>query len=110
MYLLKLPGLAKPVALNSIICAQGHGNYTWLYATNQPKYLWAATLKWVETQSPGFIRIHKASLINPVHVVQVRVDGPHTMIIQMTNGMSLAVARRRVERVRQQLEEIVQAA
>ena len=82
---------------------EGDANYTWLHATNRPKCLCALTLKRVEVQLPGFIRIHKSSLINPIHVAQVRVDGPYREAIHLTNGLTMLVARRRIQTVRQQL-------
>ena len=106
MSVLKLPGLSKPVIVELIACAEGHGNYTWLYITHQPKYLATVTLKRIEAQLPGFIRVHKSSLINPMHVAQVKFDGYRHMTIHMTNGIIVLVARRRIEQVRQQLREL----
>ena len=106
MPLLQQLSLADPLVINSIVCAQGFDNYTWLNYANQSKYLSAATLKEFEIQLPGFIRIHKSSLINPAHIIQIKLDGSRHLVMQISNGMRIAVARRRVGCVRQQLDEL----
>lgn len=105
MSVLKLPGLRPPVALDSIIWVEGHGNYSWVYFTQQPRYLWATTLKRVEAQLPGFIRIHKSALINPTYVDKLTMTGPRSLCIRMSDGAKLLVARRRMEGVRHQLRQ-----
>ena len=91
----------------SIVCAKSCDNYTWLHFTDQSKHLLVITLKKVETQLPSFIRIHKSSLINPTHVVHMKSEGSRHLTIYMSNGMIIPVARRRAERVRQLLEELI---
>lgn len=108
MPVLKLPGLSASVNVASIIYVEGSINYAWLHTTNQPKCLVAVTLKGVHAQLPGFIRIHKSWLINPAHVAQVSLEGSRCIAIQLTNGNRMVVARRRMEKVRQQLEKLVQ--
>ena len=105
MCVLKLPGLSSPVAFDSIIWVEGHGNYSWVYFTDQPRYLSAKTLKWIEDQLPGFIRVHKSALLNPTHVAGVTLTAPRRLSIRMSNGLKLLVARRRIERVRYQLNQ-----
>ena len=103
MLVLKLPGLPLPVALDSISYVEGNGNYSWFYFTNQAKFLSATTLKWVEAQLPGFIRVHKSALINPTQVVSMTRTGPRSFCLRMSNGVELLVSRRRTEFVRHQL-------
>ena len=105
MSVLKLPGLRSSVALDSIIWVEGHGNYSWVYFTQQPRYLWATTLKQVEAQLPGFIRVHKSALVNPAHVARMTMTAPRSWWIRLDNGVKLPVARRRIERVRDQLSQ-----
>lgn len=105
MLALKLPGLHPAMAINSIIWVQGNGNYTWFYFTHQPKYLSATTLKWVEAQLPGFIRVHKSGLINPTQVAQLTGLVPRSFCLRMSDGTKLLVACRRVELVHDQLDE-----
>ena len=108
MLVLKLPGLPKPIAVDSIVCLEADINYVWMYYLQNEqhqKYLSAKTLKWVEAQLAGFIRIHQSILINPTHITQTISKKSGKMVIQMSNGMLLPVARRRVENVRQQLEK-----
>ncbi|AUD06777.1 LytR/AlgR family response regulator transcription factor [Spirosoma pollinicola] len=104
MPLLELLNLSDPIVINSIVCAKGYDNYTWLHCTNQSKLLLATTLKKFETQLPSFIRVHKSSLINPTHIVQIKTDRPRHLVILMSNGMVIPVARRRAEHVRQLLD------
>ena len=103
MAVIKLPGLGSPVALDSIIRVEGQGNYSWVYFTHQPRYLLATTLKRVETQLPGFIRVHKSALINPSYVTKLTLKNPHSVCLWMSDGAKLLVARQRLEGVRHQL-------
>ena len=107
MVALKLPRLPVPIAIDSIVCVEADINYIWVHyrqADHHQKYLSAKTLKWVEAQLGSFIRIHQSLLINPSHIAQAISQGSGHMAIHMSNGMTLPVARRRVEWVRQQLE------
>lgn len=106
MQLLKQLSLSDPMVMESIVWAEGFDNYTWLHYANQPKYLSATTLKEFESQLPSFVRIHKSSLINPAHLVQIKRDSSGHLVMQMSNGMRIAVARRRAEHVRQRLDEL----
>ncbi len=108
MLVLKLPGLSEPIAIESIICVEADINYVWIHYgrdEQHQKYLSAKTLKWVEAQLASFIRIHQSILINPTHIAQTTSTGTKRMAIQMSNGMTLPVSRRRVARVRQRLNE-----
>jgi len=108
--MLKLPSLPEPIAIDSIVCVEAAINYVWIYylqdQTHQ-KYFSAKTLKWVEVQLVGFIRIHQSILINPTHIAKTIHMGSQRMVIQMTNGMALPVSRRRVESVCQQLDAYI---
>lgn len=106
---LKLPGLAEPVAIELIVCLEANINYVWLHYRQDDrdqKHLAAKTLKWVEAQLPGFIRIHQSLIINPAHIAQTTSYNAQHMMIRMGNGMSLPVSRRRVERVRQLIDQL----
>ena len=108
MVVLKLPSLAEPIRIETIVCVEADINYVWIHYRQQEcyqKYLSAKTLKWIESQLSSFIRIHQSILINPTHITHTITQGSGHMAIQMTNGMTLPVARRRVKGVRQQLEK-----
>ena len=104
---LKLPGLTEPIRVDSIVYVEACINYCWVHFTDRPNCLAAKTLKWVQAQLPVFIRIHDGKLINPTHVAQVNEQGPRSLSVQLTNGLTLAVARRRIKCVRRQLDELV---
>ena len=98
------------MAVELIVCLEADVNYVWLHYrqhNHNQKHLAAKTLKWVEAQLPGFIRIHQSIIINPTHIDQTTSRNAQPMVIQMTNGMTLPVSRRRVERVRQLIMNFV---
>ena len=81
-----------------IIRLQGNGNYTVLHLRASPKpLLITLTLKAFEGQLPGFIRVHKSSLINPAYVKKVIYEADKTISLLLTDGVRIAVSRRRTE-------------
>lgn len=61
-------GPVKNVEVSQIIRLEGTGNYTWVYLQNKPRLLVCKTLKCLEEQLPGFLRVHKTHLINPSYI------------------------------------------
>ncbi len=92
------------VEVNKIIRCQGEGNYTHFYFEGSKHLLVAKTLVEFEDllQEYSFIRIHKTHLVNLKHVVAyVKTDGG---LLQLSNGDSVAVSRRRKEFVQKMLK------
>lgn len=88
------------LSLRGIVRFRGDGNYTWLYALNQTPYLLSRTLTEYEDALPGFVRINKADLINPLFIASVGYtvgDDPlqRRVIIRLTTGEELICSRRR---------------
>lgn len=78
-----------------IIYLEGINNYTSFHLIGQPKIMVSKTLKEYEEMlsGSGFMRIHKSSIINMVHLKKlIMVDGLHAL---MTDGSALAVSRRK---------------
>ncbi|GAB3894803.1 LytTR family DNA-binding domain-containing protein [Spirosoma agri] len=100
---LKVAGLEKPIAIESIVWIEGDGNYARLHFTTGQFYLAAHTLNWFKKQLSGFIRIHKSVLINPAHVVQFAQTKAKEAQVFMSTGSSLDIARRRIGEVRTML-------
>lgn len=92
--------------VDKIIRCQGEGNYTHIYFEKNKHLLVAKTLVEFEDllQDYFFLRVHKTHLINMKHVVAyLKNDGG---ILQLTNGDSISISRRRKESVLQQLKTI----
>lgn len=101
-----IPGFAKPFVLSSILCVHADGNYSWVYLDNGKRHLTSLTLKWFECRLPGFVRIHRSELINPYHIEKVRTIQVDGYSVELSNGMSLDVARRRSALVRKVIHEL----
>ncbi|MCK8493545.1 LytTR family transcriptional regulator [Spirosoma sp. RP8] len=100
---LKLAGLEKRVAIQSIIWIEGDGNYARFYFDNSQEYLVSQTLKCVEAYLPAFIRIHKSVLINPDHITQFEQYKAKEAFVVMSNGHRIQLAYRRIDDVRTRL-------
>ncbi|KAB7729385.1 LytTR family transcriptional regulator [Rudanella paleaurantiibacter] len=83
----------------------GANNYTWLQFRNGERRLLAKPLTYFEERLPGFVRIHKTALINPVFVDEVQSPpGPKMAgAVRMKDGTQLPVSRRRWRDVQQTL-------
>lgn len=83
------------VKCEDIICVEGDGSYTTLYAEGNQRYVSSKHLKEIEDLLPAsmFFRIHKSHVIN-IHRVHkyLKTDGYY---VQMDDGVILEVARRR---------------
>ncbi|GAB4034572.1 LytR/AlgR family response regulator transcription factor [Spirosoma gilvum] len=103
---IKVPGVEKPVLLNSIIRLQGESNYTWLHLQTHPKpILTTKNLKWFEEMIPGFVRVHKSDLINPSFVLKYDSYNSTTLEVSMPNKQIVKVSRRRIDSVLLQLKQ-----
>ncbi|AUD06070.1 LytR/AlgR family response regulator transcription factor [Spirosoma pollinicola] len=103
MAILKVPGLQKPCSTDLIIWIEGDGNYVWIHFVDRPKFLSAQTLKWFARQLPGFLRVHKSSLVNSDHLVQFKRTHVRQAKVILSNGVTLLVSRRRVQPIADQL-------
>lgn len=103
MITLKVPGLQKPCSINLIIWIEGDGNYAWVHFTDRPKFLSTQTLKWFAHRLPSFLRVHKSSLINADHLAKFEWIRARRGQVILSNGMTLVVARRRVQPIANQL-------
>lgn len=95
------------VEVNSIIRCQGESNYTHIYFTDRKPVLSAKSLIEFEELlgEYGFIRVHKAHLVNLNHVTSLsKNDGG---ILTMSNGDSVMISRRRKDFVSESLKNII---
>lgn len=94
------------VEVNSIIRCQGESNYTHIYFTDRKPVLSAKSLIEFEELlgEYGFIRVHKAHLVNLNHVTSLsKNDGG---ILTMSNGDSVMISRRRKDFVSESLKNM----
>jgi two-component system LytT family response regulator len=94
------------VEVNSIIRCQGESNYTHIYFTDRKPVLSAKSLIEFEELlgEYGFIRVHKAHLVNLNHVTSLsKNDGG---ILILSNGDSVMISRRRKDFVNESLKNM----
>ncbi|WP_461094187.1 LytTR family transcriptional regulator DNA-binding domain-containing protein [Spirosoma gilvum] len=89
---------------SQVIYLTGDVNYSSVYLQNGSVILSSRTLKWYHTRWPHFIRIHKASLINPDYVHSCHVISCIIAQITMQNGAVLPIGRRRIHEVVEELK------
>ena len=87
------------VEVHKIIRCQGEGNYSHIWFEGNKHLLVAKTLVEFEEllQEYSFFRVHKTHLVNMKHVAAwLKTDGG---ILQLSNGDTVAVSRRRKDEV-----------
>ena len=96
------------VEVNKIIHCRGEGNYTHIYFDEKKHLLVAKSLVEFEEllQEHSFIRVHKAHLVNLIHVVAYIKTGGG--MLQLSNGDEVTISRRRKETVQQRLKQNIQ--
>ncbi|QMW05658.1 LytTR family DNA-binding domain-containing protein [Spirosoma foliorum] len=86
-----------------VIYLTGDVNYCYVHLINGKAILSSRTLKWYNDRWPHFIRIHKAHLINPLHIHSCIVVSSIVAHLIMRNGARLPISRRRISPVIDQL-------
>lgn len=104
MTTLKVPGLHRPLPIDTIIWIQGDENYVHMHLLNGRYYTLTNTLKWYDEQLPQFVRLHKSSLVNPAYVTHLKRANSRNVKAILSNGLSLRVSRRRIGPVIRQFE------
>ncbi|MCX6215736.1 LytTR family DNA-binding domain-containing protein [Spirosoma sp.] len=93
---IQIPGYRHIQDAQSIRRLQGSGNYTLIYLREVDKPLLVSkSLIYFAEQLPDFIRVSKSSLINPTDIVKVIRWDARKMEIELSDGTTLPVARRR---------------
>lgn len=94
---LLIPGYRHIRDTRFMIRLEGNGNYTVIYLSDHSRPLMVSqTLKYFELRLPCFIRASKSSLINPAYIDTVIKQDSKTMYLQLTDGVSIPVSRRRI--------------
>ncbi|MBO0936047.1 LytTR family transcriptional regulator [Fibrella sp. HMF5335] len=97
----------QQLAVSELVYLRSEGNYTWLFWTNGQQTLLPRTLKYVEAKLPAnaFVRLHRHHTVNSSHVVGVcqKVTG---LVVRLSNGQSLVVARRRRSQILKQFQSL----
>ncbi|WP_460912084.1 LytTR family transcriptional regulator DNA-binding domain-containing protein [Spirosoma areae] len=70
----------------------GIGNYSLIHIAGERPILVSRTLRIMAEELPGFIRIHKRTLVNPRHIVDYQRKAG---TIRLPNDRSLLISRRR---------------
>ncbi|GAB3050183.1 LytR/AlgR family response regulator transcription factor [Spirosoma pulveris] len=98
--LLTIPGYGTPQPLSQISWLEGQGNYTRLHLSGQKRPLLVCqTLKAFEAPLPGFLRVSKGALINPIFVGAVSQISSKQMSLILLDGQLIRVSRRRIEEI-----------
>ena len=84
----------KALNLSDIIMLQADVNYTIFYLRNGKRYVTARSLKLYEIllETYGFIRIHRAFLINQLHLQEY--DSQQDFVL-MSNNLTAQISRRK---------------
>lgn len=95
------------VEVKSIVRCQGESNYTYIYFSDRKPLLTAKSLIEFEEllAEYHFLRVHKTHLVNLNHVSSFnKNDGG---ILNLSNGDSVAISRRRKELTLEQLKQVL---
>lgn len=92
----------------TVLYLRGDINYSHVHLTNGQVILACRTLKWFEDQWPHFMRPHKQALVNPAYIHQLTLGSTlrATSYLIMQDEARLAISRRRVPIVVEQLNQI----
>lgn len=82
------------VLINNVIMIKGEINYTKFYLQGGTEKTVAHSLKFFENhlQTHGFLRVHRAFMINPNYV---KAYNSEQEVLMMTNGQVANISRRR---------------
>ena len=95
--LLRIPGYRHLQDPQLIGWLEGSGNYTNIHLKGNLKPLMASqTLKYFELHLPGFVRVSKSSVVNPSYIQRVIKVDAKTMYLELMDGITIAVPRRRI--------------
>lgn len=96
------------ISVDDILCLQGEGNYTFLHTRDRKRYLVSKTLKEFEKTLDGtlFLRIHKSYIINLAYVQRSVFNKERQL--RMADGREVAISRRRMKEISQQLSRFWQ--
>ena len=96
----------RRIAVESIEYLVSEGNYTYVHLKNERPVLIAKTLLRFAEELPGFIRIHKGTLVNPSHIVGHYPHRAGMLAVRLSGERSLLVARRRANELKQHLSKL----
>jgi DNA-binding LytR/AlgR family response regulator len=85
---------SKKILVSSVILLEGNINYTTFHLDNGKTKMVAHSIKFFEPylETLGFLRVHRAYMVNPIHVKEYKREGECLM---MTNGLLANISRRR---------------
>ncbi len=86
----------KFVWVEDVVMLRGAVNYTTVYLQNGKQIMIAHTLKYFEDilQDYGFLRVHRAYLINPIHLLEYDRENQKLFL---SHNFSAEVSRRRAK-------------
>ena len=93
----------RQVSVKTIEYFEGVGNYTFVHLKGEKPVMLSKTLLRFAEQLPGFIRIHKKTLVNPAHILYHRTPKGKMPIVRLSGDRSLTVSRRRASELKQHL-------
>lgn len=93
----------QSVPVASIEYLEAMGNYTTVHLIGSKSIIVAITLKRFSERLPGFLRIHKGTLVNPDHIIAHKTRFTVTPYVQLSKDRQLAISRRQTKRLKPQL-------
>jgi two-component system, LytTR family, response regulator len=102
--LLPFPSGRRWVGLHQIVRFEGQTNYTIIFFTDGTHLLVALTMKRLLERMPAnqFVRIHRKHLVNKAFIAHTQSTA---FMLDLSNGDSVAIARRRIGTFRRQMKQ-----
>ena len=99
--------LQVPIYIDQIMYLEGQGNYTKLFMINGKQMLLSKNIGLFDELLPhsAFIRLNKTYIVSLQSVDDWTYINARTLIIQLPGGNKIEVSRRRVECVKNRLEQ-----
>ncbi|GAA4452188.1 hypothetical protein GCM10023189_15200 [Nibrella saemangeumensis] len=94
-----LIGYKRNVDTDTIIWIEGYGNYAKVHFLSGETCLITQTLKRFERTLGNFMRVNKASLVNPLHIDWLEQTSPNHAAICLSNRIELILSRRRIKSI-----------
>ena len=90
-----------PVAMDAIVWIKAEGDYARVYA-NGRSYLVTRSLKELESRldADRFLRIHRSAMVQGSHIREVRAQGSSRYKVELSDGTTVIVSRRRAPELR----------
>lgn len=89
---IKLPGLATPILVSSILWIESDANYSRIHFQDGTSTIVTKSLNYFGRYA-GLMRVHRSSMVNFAHIQKVSRDTSRSISLQLASGQSIPVSR-----------------